>query len=354
MEKSRLIDDRMGGEPLYYLEQPKNISMRISDQVLRCVGFVGVREGTGIQYIGTVFFVSVLQEQMRFSYMVTAKHVADALDGSDCVIRVNNRDGRSVIFEASGVRWWHHPTESVTVDSAVRPLSLEIDHAVATISQTMFATPEIIEEYHIGIGDEVHIAGLFSRVTETAKNQPVVRTGNIAMMPDEKIDFSSIGQIDAYIIETKSFGGLSGCPVFARHTVSTPITEEIGEPPAGRHRRLYGVGSSYLLGSMIGHWVVPKVPKEFDPTLSEAVNMGLSAVVPLYKIQEVLNHPELAEMRHSEIAEESKKRSSTTVLDTAFTVQKTPEGVEIPVPTEDQFLSNLKKASRKIEPKSKA
>jgi len=26
----------------------------------------------------------------------------------------------------------------------------------------------------------------------------VLRTGNIAMMPDEKIDFSSIGLIDAY------------------------------------------------------------------------------------------------------------------------------------------------------------
>ena len=166
-------------------------------------------------------------------------------------------------------------------------------------------------------------------------------------MPDEKIEFSEIGLIDAYLIETKSFGGLSGCPVFVRHTVSTPIEQEPNAPPIGNLKRLYGAGSTYLLGSMIGHYIVPK---DFDSTLSEAVNMGLSAVVPIYKILEVVNHPELVQMRKDVIERERKKRAATAVLDTEFAksdVQKTPEGLEIPVPTEDQFLGDLKKASRK-------
>ncbi len=62
MEKSRRIDDRMGGEPLYYLSQPKGILMRISDTVKRCVGFVGIREGSHIKYGGTVFLVRVNEE----------------------------------------------------------------------------------------------------------------------------------------------------------------------------------------------------------------------------------------------------------------------------------------------------
>ena len=346
---TRLIDDRMGGEPLYYLEQPKGILMRISDLVRKCVGFVGIREGAEIRYGGTVFFIKILEDNLTFSYMVTAKHVAEKLEGSDCVIRINPRQGRSTPLEASGLKWWCHPTESAIVDSAVRPfLYPGHEHLdVMTISHTMFATPEVIEEYEIGIGDEVYIAGLFTKVTETARNQPVLRTGNIAMMPDEKIDFSSIGLIDAYLIETRSIGGLSGCPVFARQTVSAPLAEEPNGPPVGKFKRLYGGGSSYLLGSMIGHW---EIPEDFDPALSEAVNMGLSAIVPLYKILEVINHPELVAMRNVVKETARKNRLKTTVLDTAFAksdAQKTPKGAEIPIPTEDQFLDDLKKASRK-------
>jgi|ERR1039458_2576825 hypothetical protein len=351
MQNSRLVDDRMGSESLYYLSQPKGILMRISDVVRQCVGFVGIRQGIEVKYGGTVFFVKILDDNLRFSYMVTAKHIAEDMDGSDCFIRINNRQGSSINLEASGEKWWYHPTESATVDSAVRPF-LYPGHDlydVITIGHTMFATPEIIQEYEIGIGDEVYIAGLFTKVTETSRNQPVLRTGNIAMMPDEKIDFPSIGLIDAYLIEARSIGGLSGCPVFARHTVSTPLAEEPNGPPIGRFKRLYGGGSSYLLGSMIGHW---QIPKYSDPILSGAVNMGLSAIVPLYKILEVINHPELVEMRKLAKEHLRRKLAAATSLDTAFAhekTQRTTEGLEIPVPTGDQFLRDLEKASRKKE-----
>ena len=197
--------------------------MRISDTVKRCVGFVGIREGRDIKWGGTVFFINITDGGLKFCYMVTAKHVAEALEGSDCVLRVNSREGHAVILEASATKWWYHPSESAVVDSAVAPLApLTRDFDIATISHTLFATPEVIQEYEFGIGDEVYVSGLFTRVTRTARIQPVVRTGTIAMMPDEKIEFSTIGLIEAYLIETKSFGGLSGCPVFARHTVSLP------------------------------------------------------------------------------------------------------------------------------------
>jgi hypothetical protein len=351
----------MGGVPLYYLSQPKGILMRISDHVKKCVGFVGDRDGPNIRYRGTVFFVSVAERAplrgeatfaWKFCYIVTAKHVVEALDCSDCVIRMNDKQGRSVVFEASGIKWFYHPTDA-TVDCAAALFAppKDLNLHIGTISDTLFATPQLIDEYEIGVGDEVYVAGLFTRITETAKNQPVVRTGHIAMMPDEKIEFSRLGLIDAYLIETKSFGGLSGCPVFVRHTVSTPITQESEGPPVGRLKRLYGGGSSYLLGSMIGHWVLPEGP---DPALSEALNFGISAVVPMYKILEVMNHPELKAMRKAEMEEEKKKILAGTVLDSALDsalddgeTQTTGEGLKIAVPSEDQFLSDLKKASRK-------
>ncbi|MGB0079030.1 MAG: hypothetical protein WBP87_15820 [Candidatus Sulfotelmatobacter sp.] len=339
----------MGGEPRYYLEQPQGVLMRISNLVRKCVGFVGIRgEGAEIKYGGTVFFVKISEDGLPFSYMVTAKHVAEELEGSDCVIRLNDKQGKSVILEATGVKWWYHPTESASVDSAVRPFFYKgHEHLdVTTIANTIFATREIIDEYEIGIGDEIYVAGLFTRVTETAKNQPVLRTGNLAMMPDEKIEFNKFGLIDAYLIETKSFSGLSGCPVFVRHTVSTPLTQEADGPPIGKFKRLYGGGSSYLLGSLIGRWVVPEGT---DPTLAEALNVGISAVVPIYKILEVINHPELVEMRKIVKEQYRKKKAATTVLDTSFgeAAQTTEEGEEIPIPDESQFFTDLKKASRK-------
>jgi hypothetical protein len=39
----------------------------------------------------------------------------------------------------------------------------------------------------IGIGDDVFITGLFSFVAGVDKNLPVVRTGNLAMVPSERV-----------------------------------------------------------------------------------------------------------------------------------------------------------------------
>lgn len=354
----RLTDDRLGGEPRRYLTQPKGILMRISDEVKRCVAFVGIREDAGIKYGGTIFFVSVTEESQvigdvtfenRFCYIVTAKHVAQHLECSDCVIRMNDKDGRSVLFEAAGIKWFYHPTESEIVDCAIAPFAppKSLNLSFAAISHSLFATPELIDELEIGVGDEIYIAGLFSRVTETAKNQPVVRTGNIAMMPDEKILFSKIGMIDAYLVETKSFGGLSGCPVFVRHTISTQVAEEDSPAPQLKKlkfKRLHGGGSSCLFGVMIGHW---QMPKDFDPALGEALNYGVSVVVPMYKIIEVLNHPELTAMRKTETEQAKKKLFADSVLDSALDAKKPASDLQQQPLTKAEFETVLTKVTRK-------
>jgi hypothetical protein len=77
----------------------------------------------------------------------------------------------------------------------------------------MFADTETIAHHDLGVGDEVFITGLFTKVTETTKNIPIVRTGTVAMMPGEEIPFGN-NLIEAYLIESRSIGGLSGSPVF--------------------------------------------------------------------------------------------------------------------------------------------
>ena len=93
---------------------------------------------------------------------------------------------------------------------------------------------------------------------------------------------TELGNVEAYLVEARSIGGLSGSPAFVRKTV--PV----------------GIGEFYLLGLMHGHWDIPTKNKSdllMADDLFGKVNMGIAIVVPAKKIREVLNQPELAKER---------------------------------------------------------
>src|SRR5208282_2688073 len=222
MKNLRLVDERFGDGPRYYLTEPLDIDMRIPDQIRKSVLFVGLPGTPEPEYRGTAFIVMMPGENNNhFAFTVTARHVAEHLEGKDFYIRANKKDGTTAELKGTPeTPWWYHPTERDTVDAAVTwfapPRLLELD--VQPIPIKMFADEAKIVEFGIGIGDEVFIAGLFTKVIQTSRNIPIVRTGNVAMIPGEKIPFGD-GYIDAYLIEARSIGGLSGSPVFVRPTV---------------------------------------------------------------------------------------------------------------------------------------
>jgi hypothetical protein len=49
--------------------------------------------------------------------------------------------------------------------------------------------------------------------TGDLKNVPIVRVGNLASYPSEQIQTRAFGRMEAYLIEARSIGGLSGSPV---------------------------------------------------------------------------------------------------------------------------------------------
>ena len=217
------MDERFGDGPRYYLFEPKDIDMRVPDQISKCVLFVGVPDMAEPDYRGTAFIVTVPgTQQNHFAFTVTARHVAEHLQGKDYYIRANKEDGTAVALRGrASDPWWFHPTEKDSVDAAVSffaPMRLNLLD-VQPIPIAMFADTATIKEYNLGVGDEVFITGLFTKITETTKNVPIVRTGTVAMMPDEPIPFGD-SFIDAYLIESRSIGGLSGSPVFVRETVT--------------------------------------------------------------------------------------------------------------------------------------
>ena len=342
MENLRLVDERFGDGPRYYLFETKDIDMRVPDQIKKCVLFVGLPEMPEPEYRGTAFIVTVPGTQSNhFAFTVTARHVAERLQGKDYYIRANKKDGTAIALQGrASDPWWFHPSEREHVDAAVtlfspmRLAELDVEH----IPLGMFADPEIIAKRDIGIGDEVFITGLFTKVTETMKNIPILRTGAVAMIPGERIPFGD-KLIEAYLIEARSIGGLSGSPVFVRETVQIPHQLF---PKAGMIVPLFGMGPIWFFGSVIGHW---DLPSGFTTTEAEAVNMGISPIVPAHKIREIILQPELVEMMKKVNDEMRTKNQTGAKLDLT-------ESKEEPF-TQDDFETALRKASRKVAPESK-
>lgn len=313
-------------------------AVRISDNLIKSVGFVS-RYDVGLdgkplplKFGGTAFIVGVeMDAEVSLAHLVTARHVAEAIEPAEAVIALNAKDGEPLFLRTGEHRWFYHPAEKDSVDVAVLPFGSArlAEYDIAYIPDEIFATNQRIAEFDIGLGDEVIIIGLFTEFFGTTQVAPIVRTGNIAMMPKDRIPIKGFGDMEAYLAEGRSIGGLSGSPVFVRNTVNMPAQTAQGKPS-----RISGLGSLHLLGLMHGHWDLPVTFPEAKR--AEAVNMGVSIIVPAKKILETLYHPELAASR-KEHYEREKKQSAPTA-DSAF-----PRTF-----TKEEFEAALKKASRKV------
>ena len=197
----------------------------------------------------------------------------------------------------------------------------------------MFADEEVIKERNLGIGDEIFITGLFTKVTETTKNIPIVRTGNVAMIPGEKIPFGD-SLIEAYLVEARSIGGLSGSPVFIRETLAMEAYTASGRISVGQRPlpsnqvvHMQGLGRFYFFGSMIGHWEIPEgftSTYGLTPTQREAVNMGIAPVVPAHKIKEIILQQEIMDMMKEVDAGLATEKRKGAVLDFAPSKKEKP------------------------------
>jgi hypothetical protein len=326
---SSLIDAWVAGTRSIICPHPKDTHMRVSDDILKCVGFISHPHPTELNYLGTV---SIVMTRDGMWHLVTAKHVAEMFDPGTFVVAVNAKDGAPRFLKSGDdIEWFYHPTEKESVDVAVCPLaSPNLDLLDSrSISEMSFVSEAKIAEYGIGLGDEILAVGLFTRFFGTSKIIPIVRTGNIAMMPTDKIPVKDFGEIEAYLAESRSIGGLSGSPVFVRSTMNLPTKTTKGEPAV-----ISGLGPLHFLGLMHGHW---ELPLDFSTIeQAEAVNMGVSIIIPAKKVLEVLYHPELVKMRLK--AKETKNDKHFPVADSSIK----------PAPfTRVDFEAALKKASRK-------
>lgn len=262
--------------------------MRIKNDFLNCVVFIGMGNDN---WLGTGFLVSRESDNFsgkNFIYLVTARHVIAKIRERDFFIRINTKDGKSLKFSVgSEIKWFFHPNESESSDAAIYPLVIDkvafgsLDYSA--IPTNIFVNETQICSEGIGVGDDIFMAGLFAHHSGNEKNFPIVRMGNIAMIPNEPIKTHDFGDMEAYLIESHSIGGLSGSPVFVLKEI------EIGR------------WTTYLLGLVHGHWHINS-EKIIDSSAKDQndpsrMNVGITAVVPAKKILETIEQENLSLIR---------------------------------------------------------
>jgi hypothetical protein len=229
-------------------------------------------------------------------YLITAKHVISKPNSTEffdkVFLRLNKKEGGSailalpIVYDGNNKTVFCHSDPSV--DIAVIPcLPDQNVFDFKFLPDDMITTTVEYKDLKIREGSEVFFTGLFSPYLGAEKNYPVVRFGRVALVTDEKIPFGDKKR-DLYLIEAGSYGGNSGAPVF----FYLGADREPG-------RLILGSTVLKLAGIMEGTFLDAKEIKVVETkTISIAQsNMGIAAVVPSYKLHEILFSNELKQKR---------------------------------------------------------
>jgi hypothetical protein len=252
--------------------------MRIPDDLLTIPVFIGGRnEDGGYEYRGTAFFAGVETDRQPLGWpcLVTARHnVRRALEryGNVCV-RVNTEDGAALDIEIETP--WVEPDDP-GVDVAAVPFA-RVTEAPMIIPPRWFVTEDIIAQRGIGPGEEAVVLGMFQSHVGKRRNLPIVRNGHIASMPLEAfVDQDTGDEFEAYLLEVRSIGGLSGSPVFVVLNPPTRLLVSDAKEVSGQY--------FYLLGVVRGHWDRDAAAIDYAESERDRLNTGIAMVTPITEL----------------------------------------------------------------------
>ena len=223
------------------------------------------------------------------TYVVTNKHVVYA--GGAPVISINRSDGSAPdIWEFEVTDWTVHPTADLAAICVYGFLNRET-HKFSFASDDYLLTPELITEYDLGVGDEVHMGGRFVNHQGTQINRPAARFGNVSMMLENILNPGTEKKEESFAVEMRSRTGFSGAPVVVHRVPTSSITKV----PVKTFLKILGVNWGYIKDEETGE------------------STWLNGVVPAWKILELMELPMLkqkhreAEKNFFKWVEESKK-----------------------------------------------
>lgn len=331
--------------------------MRINEAVRKSVLFLGILDARGgfVPY-GSGFLVLHTEDEVTLTYLVTAKHVLDAMKESKRPIsaRVNMKNGQVAV---GGIEdCWQTHTRDKNCDIAVASFVGSFDtFDIRAIELNIgVLTEEYIRENDVGAGDDVTTVGLLTAHFGTTRNIPVCRTGNIATMLEEPVDLGQpLGSQHVFLIESRSIGGLSGSPVF----LQMPPVRRI----RGKDTSTTGHLTEYLMGVNIGLFrtaphadSVPSSSEERREAFLDVVSSGIAIVVPIQRAIEIIEESQLFRQQRNGVVENMKKDKTFVPTSAA------PKMMPTAVPTEpasdnpshkEDFTSLLSAAAKVRSPK---
>jgi len=332
--------------------------VRINERVKRGVIFLGIVDDTGaFAPYGTGFLLGHrVDSDDWFLYLVTAKHVIDDMRATNrpMVGRLNLKAGGAQIGRVTDA-WETHPTDP-KCDVAVAPFVASLDtFDFGIVPTTHVLTDAYVAENNVGGGDSVFTVGLLVSHFGREKNVPVVRSGNIAAMPDEKVDLGDkYGHQLVYLIESRSIGGLSGSPVYLQTPafrvlkgMITPMTDHQTEYLLGVHIGLFETKAS-------GDSIRSDTAERRENFL-EAMSAGIGVVVPIQRAIEIIDGPGFVRQREEVMKRHKEKTafvpsSVTPISDSVLSENGSrPSSDENPNARED-FMRLQGVAARKQKP----
>jgi len=284
---------RLHGEPRYVCGGPEKYPVDVDPAVRKCVAYLGYRDSKGDEQIrGTCFYMSRKLPKVRLVYLVTVRHVIEQIAPRPVHVRLNTADGGKVFVELQN-QWAMSDKDEIDVPISQAPF---IQTEQLAVPFSILARDTAAEQVApVELGDEVMVTGLFHQRPGTVRNVPIVRFGNVSALRDEPVRAQVHDQahsrpyadIDAYLVETRSQGGLSGSPVFVYETLPVHMRrvmmpDEIYSPTVGR--------PVHLMGMIQGHFRF-KDSAIGDPD-EQHINVGISIVVPSQRIIEFFNEGE--------------------------------------------------------------
>ena len=275
-------------------------SQAIPPEFKKTVAFIFIKDDAGkIIPNGTGFFVSIPDSSIKkveFVYLVTAKHVIEnnlTKDFYDRIyIRINKRNGN---FDTIPITLIAQNGQSFVIndniDLAVIPLAPDIskyDYQSIPID-VLFKTKEEFDTSYVKEGTNVFYSGLFSPYLGYNSNNPIIRFGRVALLPTENIFWdSSNAKQNLFLVETTTYGGNSGSPLFS---YSSPFSLNgslnVGDP-------------KIKLAGIIKGYSGEKTPVEYvqsSMNLMYTSNIGITAVIPSYLLYQILEGNSLENLR---------------------------------------------------------
>lgn len=233
--------------------------------------------------------------QRHYRYVVTNRHVVES---GGRFVRVGMKDGTSQVGEVPMESWTLAPDD----DLAVAPLGAPEGHDTLPFDPDLFIAEDCqIEGWAILPGDEAMFYGRFISHDGNQRNKPVLRFGNIAMLPDVDalINLGSHKQL-AFLVECRSVSGFSGSPVFVKLAQPRQIHRDNS---AGLDKKWIPSGARFL-GVNCGHLPHFSPAREHPSSGAPRVvnvwtetNSGMAVVIPAWRLLDLFNTPSLVKAR---------------------------------------------------------